>query len=125
MTTTWKFEGTDTWFTSPTETLDKSIFTHRRRLNDYESNIIYLNGTSNNSTTAVTADSNGDTPTEVVPTVSLDTGEIEADEQEALRLRSVFGNVDSTSAAPVFVEGDISNGNAKFISNGVARKRNG
>jgi hypothetical protein len=125
MTTTWQFEGTDMWFTSPTETLDKSILTYRKRLNDYESKIIYLNGTSTNSSTADTAGSNGDTPTEVVPTVSLDTGEIEADEQEALRLRTVFGYVDSTSTAPVFVEGNTANSDTKRLSNGMARKRNG
>lgn len=124
MTTTWQFEGTDMWFTSPTETLDKSILTYRKRLNDYESKIIYLNGTSTNSTTADTAGSNGDTPTEVVPTVSLDTGEIEADEQEARRLRNLFSNVDSTSAAPDPLEDNTADGDTKFLSNGMARKRN-
>jgi len=101
MTTTWQFEGTDIWFTSPTETLDKSILSYRKRLNNYESKIIFYNGTTNHSTTSDTSGSNGSAGATSQPTVSVGTKKGKT-KSKALELQPVHRDV-ATAASPTDV----------------------
>jgi hypothetical protein len=103
MTTTWKFEGTETWFSSPTDKLERAILTHRKRANDYTTNIIFHDGTTNNSTTPDTTGSNGSASTTAQPTVSVDNKKTKA-KSEAIQLQSVHGDVVATDTADLLLE---------------------
>lgn len=119
----WHFEGFDIYFTSTPENIENHI-RKNRILFKTDSPVIYDNGNIHHLNPSIVLGSDGDSTFEDLEALDSSINPDQSEEQEAPRLRSVFNNVDSSTAPPIFVEGKLSNGNASKSGSSLPRKRN-
>ena len=119
----WKFKGMDIYFISDKDKLTRDVMRHRNRLKT-KAKIEIINDlfTNSESADADSLSSNGSASVENVEVLRdlSDSGKPEG--EETVRLRSVFDDVDSTTAPPIFMEGKLSNGNVSSSGDSLAGK---